>query len=242
MRYPHGEIAGDGKHLAIPGKMSSDNSPAVCVWNIKRGSHKFLASPQPFCPFRWFEKVDVSQGRVFGLLNRRCLLAWNADNGEYLFRLDLTENAPGLNEVQPLSFTYLTVHKHLFATIHQNPYCQAVYEIDDDNNELNAVLLDMDLNQLKLAMKSRAEMKVCDVYINDYVIVLHVFNCSTKSFEGIFLRLDMKLDFSAVLLEYQRRTICLESIYETMPGAVVMNSTKFLNITSNRLYMYDFLK
>ena len=115
--------------LKFAGKMSSDNSPAVCVWNIKKGSHKFLASPQPFCPFRWFEKVDVSQGRVFGLLNRRCLLAWNADNGEYLFRLDLTENAPGLNEVQPLSFTYLTVHKHLFATIHQNPCCQAVYEI-----------------------------------------------------------------------------------------------------------------
>ena len=114
--------------------------------------------------------------------------------------------------------------------------------LDNDNNELNAVLLDMDLNQLKLAMKSPAEMKVCDVYINDYVIVLHVYNCSTKSFEGIFLRLDMKLDFSAVLLEYQRRTICLESNFETMPGSVVMNSTKFLNITSNRLYMYDFLK
>ena len=114
--------------------------------------------------------------------------------------------------------------------------------LDDANNELNAVLLDMDLNQLKLAMKSPAEMKVCDVYINDHVIVLHVFNCSTKSFKGIFLRLDMKLDFSSVLLEYQRRAICLESICETMPGAVVMNSTKFLNITSNRLYMYDFLK
>ena len=74
MRYPHGEIAGDGKYLAIPGnviffrennlekvvfnlflilgKMSSDNSPAVCVWNVRRGTHKFLVPPQPFCPFR----------------------------------------------------------------------------------------------------------------------------------------------------------------------------------------------
>ena len=34
------------------GKMSSDNSPAVCVWNVRRGTHKFLVPPQPFCPFR----------------------------------------------------------------------------------------------------------------------------------------------------------------------------------------------
>ena len=56
MRYPHGEIAGDGRHLAIPGKMSEDNSPAVCVWNVRRRTRKFLYPTSAFCPFRWFEK------------------------------------------------------------------------------------------------------------------------------------------------------------------------------------------
>ena len=221
--------------------MSSDNSPAVCVWNVKKSSHKFLVPPQPFCPFRWFEKVAISEGRVFALLNRRCLFAWNAESGEHLLRLDLTELAPGLNDAPP-SFMYLTVYKNMFATIHQNPCCQAVYEIVEDNSKVNAILLDMDLNCLKLAMGSPADMRVCDVKINDHVLILHVLNCKTKTYEAVFLRLDMKLDFDSVFVEYQRRTIGLESINESIPGSIAMTSTKFLNITPNRLYMYDYLK
>ena len=79
------------------------------------------------------------------------MFAWNAESGEHLLRLDLTELAPGLNDAPP-SFMYLTVYKNMFATIHQNPCCQAVYEIVEDNSKVNAILLDMDLNCLKLAM------------------------------------------------------------------------------------------
>lgn len=191
----------------------------------------------------WFEKVAVSQGRVFGLLNRRCLFAWNADTGDHLLRLDLTELAPGLSDANP-HFMYLTVYKNMFATIHQSPSCQAVYEIVEDNSKVNAIMLDMDMNYLKLNMGSpAADMRVCDVYMNDHVLILHVVNCKTKSYEAIFLRLDTKLDFESVFLEYQKhRKIGIEPISDSIPGNIAMTATKFLNITPNRLFMYDFLK
>ena len=37
--------------------MSNDNSPAVCVWNVRKRSRKFLYPTFACCPFRWFEKV-----------------------------------------------------------------------------------------------------------------------------------------------------------------------------------------
>ena len=103
--------------------MSEDNSPAVCVWNVRRRTRKFLYPTHAFCPFRWFEKVAVSKGKVYGLLNRRCLFAWEAESGQALFKIDLTESYPGQNEVQP-TFTYLSVYNNYLATINQNPACQ----------------------------------------------------------------------------------------------------------------------
>ena len=94
--------------------MSEDNSPAVCVWNVRRKTRRFLYPTSAFCPFRWFEKVAVSRGKVYGLLNRRCLFAWDAESGQALFKINLSESLPGQPHQDQPNFTYLSVYNNYF--------------------------------------------------------------------------------------------------------------------------------
>jgi len=48
--------------------------------------------------FRWFEKTEVSKGKVYGLLNRRTLFVWDSEVGDCLRRLDISESPPGMGE------------------------------------------------------------------------------------------------------------------------------------------------
>lgn len=48
--------------------------------------------------YRWFEKTEVSKGKVYGLLNRRTLFVWDSEVGDCLRRLDISESPPGMGE------------------------------------------------------------------------------------------------------------------------------------------------
>eukprot|EP00095_Tigriopus_kingsejongensis_P010451 maker-scaffold918_size81203-snap-gene-0.18 protein:Tk10451 transcript:maker-scaffold918_size81203-snap-gene-0.18-mRNA-1 annotation:"general transcription factor ii-i repeat domain-containing protein 2-like" len=117
MRYPKGDISGDGKHLVIPGHISMDNAPIISVWNIRTGIQRFLQADRVFCPFRWFEKTAVQSGKVYALLNRRSMFIWNADSGECLVEVDLSDARPGEKHS---GFVFLSVSKSLVSTIHQS--------------------------------------------------------------------------------------------------------------------------
>jgi len=240
MRYPHGEISGDGRHLAIPGKMSNDNSPAVCVWNVRKRSRKFLYPTIACCPFRWFEKVAVSKGKVYGLLNRRCLFAWDAESGNVLFKIDLTESYPGQNQEQP-TFTYLSVFNNYLATINTNPSCQIVYQVGATEEEpsLKLVLPQLNINWLKDAMGGKAEVRVCDVKMNDHCIIIQMLNLTTHRFEALLIRMD-RLDASTVN-SVGKCCIILNSAGLQIPGQLILTPTKLLNLTPNQMCMYDFL-
>lgn len=250
MRYPHGEIAGDGRHLAIPGKMSEDNSPAVCVWNVRRKTRKFLLPTSSFCPFRWFEKVAVSKGRVFGLLNRRCLFGWDAESGQSLIKINLCESHPGQEESLP-TYTYLSVYNNLFATIHPDLNCQIVYKIeqkagedeDSDDVDLSVVLPRLNLNWLKTAFGcGQVDARVCDVKLNDKCIIIQMLNRKTQSFEAILIRLDMGPINNQLLLEnVSKSSIALESTGSHIPSRLFLTPTKLLNFAHHQVYVYDFL-
>ena len=93
----------------------------------------------------------MSKGRVYGLLNRRCLFAWDAETGQVIFKIDLTESYPGQNQEQ-LSFTYLSVFNNYLATINTNPSCQIVYQVGTNEEEsiLKLVLPQLNINWLKV--------------------------------------------------------------------------------------------
>lgn len=243
MRYPHGEIAGDGRHLAIPGKMSEDNSPAVCVWNVRRRTRQFLYPTSAFCPFRWFEKVAVSKGKVFGLLNRRCLFAWQAESGHALFKIDLTDSYPGQqNEATPV-FTYLSVYNNYLATIHQDPACQTVYkvEVPEESAELSVVLPQLNVNWLKSTFEqAQHQVRICDVKMNEQSIILHVYNLLSQKFEAIILALN-SLNDQQSLLNNAKCCIKLDSTGINIPGQLYLTPTKLLNCTPHKVEMYDFL-
>ena len=66
MRYPSGDVSGDGHHLVVPGKLANDNSPAVSVWTLGTRTtaispspskescyrQRFLVPNEALCPFR----------------------------------------------------------------------------------------------------------------------------------------------------------------------------------------------
>ena len=93
----------------------------------------------------------MSKGKVYGLLNRRCLFAWDAESGNVLFKIDLTESYPGQNQEQP-TFTYLSVFNNYLATINTNPSCQIVYQVGATEEEpsLKLVLPQLNINWLKV--------------------------------------------------------------------------------------------
>ena len=237
-------FSGDGKHLAIPGKMSEDNSPAVCVWNVRRKTRKFLYPTSTFCPFRWFEKVAVSRGRVYGLLNRRCLFSWDAESGEALFNIDLTESYPGLTQDQPV-FTYLSVYNDFLATINKNPSCQVVYQVhtEDEKAVLKLVLPQLNMNWLKSAVSENSDVRICDVRMNEQCIIVHLMNLMTQRFEAIFIKMNnnLTIEHKEVMEDVLKRRINLESTSLNIPGQLSLTSTKMLNITPHQLCMYDFL-
>ena len=95
----------------------------------------------------------MSKSKVYGLLNRRCLFAWDAETGVVLFKIDLTEAYPGQNQDQP-TFTYLSVFNNYLATINTNPSCQIVYHIGvtEEESILKLVLPQLNINWLKVCI------------------------------------------------------------------------------------------
>ena len=104
--------------------------------------------------------MAVSKGKVYGLLNRRCLFAWDAESGNVLFKIDLTESYPGQNQEQP-TFTYLSVFNNYLATINTNPSCQIVYQVGATEEEpsLKLVLPQLNINWLKVFFHDLLKLK-----------------------------------------------------------------------------------
>ena len=102
----------------------------------------------------------MSKGKVYGLLNRRCLFAWDAESGNVLFKIDLTESYPGQNQEQP-TFTYLSVFNNYLATINTNPSCQIVYQVGATEEEpsLKLVLPQLNINWLKVFFHDLVKLK-----------------------------------------------------------------------------------
>lgn len=228
--------------MSCLGKMSRDNSPAVCVWNVRRETQKFLLPNTSFCPFRWFEKVAVSQGLVYGLLNRRCLLVWDAESGLAKFRVDLAESPPGLSEPKT-TFSYLGVYKNLVATICKNISSQIVYQIDPETPRVDVVMPKINLNYVNSTLTGSSEnMRVCDVKINEHCVILHTYCVNRKSFGALIIRLDEQpMDDNDFLYCAQRCSFSLDSIDDKTPGILAITPTKLLNATREELCMLDFL-
>ena len=239
MRLPKGELAGDGKYLAVPGKMVEDHTPAICVWNVDNNTHKILQPIPSFCPFQRFEKVVVSQDTVYGLLNRRCLFAWNAEEVCPLFKLDLTQSYPGQTEMFEPIFTFLSVFENRLATFTENPYIQTIYELsthpDSGKGELISKMPKLDMRRL---LKSNTQ--ICDVKMSDSFVILHVLNLELEKYELIILPIDVTEEVLEETVRNSRITVgTYQKDEET--AHIFVTSTKLLYINKNQIQIYDFL-
>eukprot|EP00094_Tigriopus_californicus_P013019 TCALIF_12589-PA protein Name:"Protein of unknown function" AED:0.24 eAED:0.24 QI:0/0.33/0/0.75/1/1/4/0/453 len=160
MRYPQGEISGDGKHLVIPGHITASNAPIISVWNIRTSVQRFLQADRVFCPFRWFEKTAVKQDRVYALLNRRSMFIWDANSGACLSEVSLSNARPG--EKNP-GFLFLGVSKSLVATIHDSNSSVGIF---DAMGGLRTVLEPCHPHF------SPSECEICDVTFTEHVLVV----------------------------------------------------------------------
>ena len=229
MRYPReGGISGDGNHLVIPGKLAINNMPAVSVWTLRDASQRFLLPNQAVCPYRWFEKTDVRNGFVYGLLNRRCLIIWDAETSKCLQNLELTDSAPGDNE-PALSFTFLTVSDTLVATINILPGKASIFD-----SKGNAVTV------LQPGKKQEmARYKVCDIHITEYCILVRMVNFSQPDFKVISYPLSSLSQ--PVKDELPSSQIELVPVNECVLHEFGVTKTKLLNFAKNEIRIYDFL-
>ena len=168
----------------------------------------------------------MSKGKVFGLLNRRCLFAWEAESALALFKINLTESYPGQQEPS-LNFTFLRVFNNYFATINQDPGCQVVYKVTKDSHEKV-----LDLDWLKKSLKT--ELKICDVLMNDQCVITQMFNLKSQRFEAVITHFEENE-------EDEVKNIPLESTGPIIPGQLNITPSKLLNLTPQQVYMYDFL-
>ncbi len=250
-------------NLFFLGKRSVDNSPSVCVWNVKKATQKYLLPTMAFCPFRFFEKVAVSKGRVFGLLNRRCLFIWQAESGKVLYRIDLTDAAPGQPEPRP-TFNYLSVHKDTFATINSNPGSQVIYSFSSDENKKNELKPVMPLINLGWLNKlGNMDYRVVNVYLNEHSAILHIMENTSKQYEALVLPLNKATpdpdpdaddgeeedgahvnavtDTRALLLASAEVALRLEKCSDSVPSLVALTPTKLLSFSLKSLQIFDFL-
>ena len=239
MKLPNGEVTGDGIFLAVPGKMVQDNAPAICTWNVQNNTYTILRPTSSFCPFRWFEKVVVSQGKVYGLLNRRCLIVWNAQDPEPLVQLDLTQSYPGQTEMFGPIFTYLSVCGNSLATFNESPCVQTVYEmkVNPDSGQVELV---PKMPKIDLRKILKSNTRICDVKLTDLFVVLHVLNVDAEMFEVIIIPIDV---IEEELEETVINSRIVDGSYriEEEMSRILVTPTKLLYLTSNQIRIYDFL-
>ncbi len=94
--------------------------------------------------YRWFEKTEVSDGKVYGLLNRRTLFVWSAESGMCLGRLDISESPPGMAESN-LSCNFLTIGVGMVSTIHLDPSSVNFFKTED---EARSVMTPINMGQI----------------------------------------------------------------------------------------------
>lgn len=227
MRYPSGEISGDGVHLAVPGKMSVDNSPAVSVWNVVTGSQRFLTPNIPLCPYRYFERTAVSNGEVFGLLNRRCLFIWRADTGFCLRRLELTGVQPYGQEEVPFTLPpFLAVSETLVVTIHKDPCIVNVF--DRSGNHLHAL------------ETAASDARVVDAHANVNCLLVRSLKLRSPEFQlsvyPLSLRDDRQLEGGN-----KGAAVVNLAVTDTTILPIGLTSTKVISVTRNELLVRDFL-
>ena len=92
---------------------------------------------------------------------------------------------------------------------------------------------------LQDAMGGKAEVRVCDVKMNDHCIIIQMLNLTTHRFEALLIRMD-RLDASTVN-SVGKCCIILNSAGLQIPGKLILTPTKLLNLTPNQMCMYDFL-
>lgn len=189
IRLLEAEISGDGLFLAFSGKMIMNNTPAVSVTNVRSHVHHYLQSSTPVCPYRRFEKTEVYEGKVFGMLSRRSLFIWDATNGAEIRKLDLSESPPGGQELSQV-YNFLKVGYGIAATIHSEPSCINILSMESPVHQPPIVL---DLN-----MFTGGLVKVCDVYINSNCLIVKSVNvqgpqCCTLAIFPLPIQLDPKL-------------------------------------------------
>ena len=82
---------------------------------------------------RWFEKTEVLDAKVYGLLNRKTLFIWSVESGLCLNRLEISESPPGMAESN-FSCNFLTANFGIVATIHVDPSSVNIFKssYDDD--------------------------------------------------------------------------------------------------------------
>ena len=88
-------------------------------------------------------------------------------------------------------------------------------------------------------MGGKADVRVCDVKMNDHCIIIQMLNLTNRRFEAILIRMD-KLDAFSVD-SVRKSCIVLNSAGAQVPGKLILTPTKLLNLTPNQMCMYDFL-
>ena len=238
MRYPRGEISGDGKYLVIPGKLSVNNAPTISVWNVRRGTQRFLNAKRSFCPFRWFEKTSVKSGRVFALLNRRCMFVWDAESGECLREVDLTDSPPGEANEPALSFNFLSLSKSLVATIHSLVSVTNVF--DHDGNVVRSL-------EPPVANAAVSPFRVCEVQFAEHCILVRTIQFRPPRFQVTIYPLTLGEDGIASNVTLIPPEVATPVGVELLPVTSAafyklgVTPTKLLNFGKGALRMYDFL-
>ena len=88
-------------------------------------------------------------------------------------------------------------------------------------------------------MGGKADVRVCDVKMNDHCIIIQMLNLTNQRFEAILIRMD-KLD-TLTVHNFKQCCIVVNSSGSQIPGQLILTPTKLLNITPNQVCMYDFL-
>ena len=152
----------------------------------------------------------MCRGVVYGLLNRKCLLAWDAETGECIREMPLTQASPGSHE-PAITFNFLTVRQRRFSkfaqlreflfqvcenlvsTIHASPSCVSV----SDASLNNVVVLDAGAALSAAAEAEASEggsssrsaavsaARACDVLINDHCVLVRTVNFGSPGFDVV---------------------------------------------------------
>ena len=108
------DMAFDGTYLALTGHHHDRDIPILIGWNVKKYDSKKYYPKDQICnmPHRWnFFKVEIQDGKVYGMLDKRFLLVWDADNTKLLNTICLSDTYPGRLELSLNAFIQVSRHR-----------------------------------------------------------------------------------------------------------------------------------